>query len=144
MKNNQEGFSLIELLLVVVIIGVISAIAIPNLIKVTSVARNAGAYSMMRNLSTLQMNFYTANDRYGRLTEMNAFQGSALGEISGSKLIRGRFSFEMSPDPNPTDAQLKDKYKIKAVKLAAAGESPYVLIMEQDGVIIENPFGADE
>ena len=144
MSNSQKGFSLIELLLVVVIIGIISSIAIPNLLRATSVARNAGAYSMMRNLSTLQMNYFTVNNRYARLDEINAYQGSSLGELSGTSLIRGKFTFEMSPDPSPTDSDLKDGFEIKATKITAPGESPYVLFVNQTGVIIEDVFGAGQ
>ncbi len=62
MRTRHKGFSLIELLIVVAIILIIAAIAIPNLLRSRTAANQASAVSSMRTIDTASMNY---NSTYG-------------------------------------------------------------------------------
>jgi prepilin-type N-terminal cleavage/methylation domain-containing protein len=135
-KNTQSGFSLIELLLVVTIIGIIAALGVPSFQRGIRAADNGAAFATLRTMSSVQVSFYSRNGRFARLDELNAAHNGALGNLSngGKTLTRGRFVFEMTP-LSPTDAELKDGYSITASGTNGVAGTPYVFRVNETGYI---------
>ena len=129
--SNQQGFSLIELLLVVVIIGIVAALAIPAFQRGIIAAENRSIHATMKTMSSSQAMFFSQNQRFARLDELNNLNSHGLGTIVVNRLFRHNFTFEMAP-LNPTDAELREGFMIGAFR--DAGGVTYRFELTNDGV----------
>jgi type IV pilus assembly protein PilA len=88
--HRQKGFSLIELLIVVAIILIIAAIAIPNLMKSRMQANEASAIASLRTINVAQVSYITQYPTVGYADDL-----TKLGPTGGAT-------------PTPTKAGLLD------------------------------------
>jgi prepilin-type N-terminal cleavage/methylation domain-containing protein len=94
MRTKQKGFSLIELLIVVAIILIIAAIAIPNLIRSRMAANEASAVACLRTLTTAFVS-YSSTYGNGNPPDLNSLQppaGNNPADCAHAGLVDGVLS----------------------------------------------------
>ena len=68
--RRARGFTLIELMIVVAVIAILSAVAVPSYLRYGLRARRADAHQALLNIAMAQERYYAAHNRYGKLNEI--------------------------------------------------------------------------
>jgi type IV pilus assembly protein PilE len=95
--QNDRGFSLTELLVVIVIIGILAALALPKFITVITRAKATEAKLMLKQVYQLQQTYYMEHDVYADHLAAIGFEAEQLKTEGGT----ARYQIEMT-DVSPT------------------------------------------
>jgi type IV pilus assembly protein PilE len=130
MKTKQSGFTLIELMITVVIVGVLTAIAVPSYSSYVVKGSRSAAQTQLLQLANLQEKIYLNSSQYSA-SVTNAYNGTAAtanGLGSTGQTQDGRYNLSVV---TPTGGQT---YTISATPVAGKSQA-------SDGTITINESG---
>src|SRR5215813_1490496 len=93
MRIIQKGFTLIELMIVVAIIGILAAIAIPNFIKFQARSKQSEAKANLKAMFTAEKAFFQEKDRFS----------TYVGEVGFAPERNNRYAYYMDGAGTLTD-----------------------------------------
>jgi type IV pilus assembly protein PilA len=155
--RKQKGFSLIELLIVVAIILIIAAIAIPNLLKSRIAANEASTTSSLRTLNTAEVTFASTYNS-GFTDGLNKLGSPAAGtqpDVNNSDVVdpvlagktsggtnttftKAGYTFTYTPTGNNTTFGFIAQYQVKADPQARGSSGQRSFFTNESAVIRAN------
>jgi prepilin-type N-terminal cleavage/methylation domain-containing protein len=131
-RNKSAGFSLIELLIVVTIIGIVASIAIPNLLATRRAANEGSAQQSMRTIASCQMT-YLHTDGAGSYTDLTGLGQKTLTDTVLSTGTKSGYSFVVNPAAGSTPTYWA--YAIPTITTGIGKTGSRRFSISEDGVL---------
>ncbi len=151
MRNKQKGFSLIELLIVVAIILIIAAIAIPNLLRSKMAANEASAVASLRTYNTSIVAYSTtyqtdpATDlsQLGPATTPSSAAADLVDNLLGvAAPVKSGYTFTYAPTAPGSGTTATVQYTIIAIPSTQNVTGQRKFFTDQSGVIRQTTDGS--
>jgi type IV pilus assembly protein PilA len=152
--DDKNGFSLIELLVVVAIILIIAAVAVPNLLKSKTAANEASAAAALRSIITINAT-YAVTYHVGFAGGLTPLGPPAAGSPSSSAAadlldstmgvdpaIKNGYKFTYLPINTPTAAVPNGTYSVVAAPVSPNSTGKSTFCSDQTNKVGKDPSGA--
>ena len=146
-SRREEAFSLVELLIVISVLGILAAIAVPQFLAARRLAAERAVVSNLKTMVADQQLFFLSpaplppslmgdlTRRYARLHELNKYAHGTFGDTTSDLYVDApRVRYSMVP-LWPTTASLRGQFVIQATEQAQ--DNGFIYEVDESGRVVK-------